>query len=155
MGQLIDDLLHLSRVGRAELQRRPVDLSAVALAVAAALQQSTPGREVQILIPDGVVADGDRGLLRVVLENLLGNAWKFTTNITHPRIEFGASERDGVLTYFIQDNGAGFDMADAKRLFAPFQRRQVARPTTFHVLESDFSVSKKRLNDPLMAPPTT
>jgi two-component system, NtrC family, sensor kinase len=122
MGQLIDDLLHLSRVGRTELKRRPVDLSAVARTVAAALHQSSPDRRVQILIGDGLTADADRGLLQVVLENLLGNAWKFTAKVAHPRIEFGAAEKDGVRTYFVQDNGAGFDMAHAKRLFAPFQR---------------------------------
>jgi two-component system, NtrC family, sensor kinase len=122
MGELIDDLLNLSKVARAELRRQPVDLSALARTVTAALQESTPGRQVEVIIPEGVAADADRRLLQVVLENLLGNAWKFTANTAHPRIEFGAREQDGVLTYFVQDNGAGFDMNYVKKLFAPFQR---------------------------------
>jgi light-regulated signal transduction histidine kinase (bacteriophytochrome) len=122
MGELIDDLLKLSKVGRAELQRRRVDLSGLARKVATELQNATPGRQVQVLIPDGVVADADYRLLQVVLENLLGNAWKFTTSVAEAIIEFGVSARDGVPTYFVRDNGAGFDMADAGRLFTPFQR---------------------------------
>jgi two-component system NtrC family sensor kinase len=122
MGELIDDLLKLSKVGRAELQRRRVDLSDLARKVATELQSATPGRKVQVLIPDGVVADGDYSLLQVVLENLLGNAWKFTTAVSEAIVEFGVSQQDGVPTYFVRDNGAGFDMADAAGLFKPFQR---------------------------------
>src|SRR5260221_114776 len=81
MGELIDDLLKLSKVGRAELRRMPVDLSALARTVATDLQRSSPERRVQVLIPDGLVADADRRLLQVVLENLLGNAWKFTAPV--------------------------------------------------------------------------
>ena len=122
MGELIDDLLELSKVGRAELQRRRVDLSDLARKVATELQRATPSRQVQVLIPDGVVADGDCRLLQVVLENLLGNAWKFTSTVTEAIVEFGVAQRDGVPTYFVRDNGAGFDMAYAGRLFTPFQR---------------------------------
>jgi two-component system NtrC family sensor kinase len=122
MGELIDDLLELSKVGRAALQRRPVDLSVLARKVAAELQNATPARRVQVLIPDGMVADADQRLLRVVLENLLGNAWKFTTTVVEAIIELGVSQRDGVSTYFVRDNGAGFDMAHAGKLFTPFQR---------------------------------
>jgi two-component system NtrC family sensor kinase len=122
MGELIDDLLNLSKVGRAELQRRRVDLSDLARKVAAELQSATPGRRVQLVIPDGVMADADYRLLQVVLENLLGNAWKFTTTVAEAIIEFGVSQQEGVPTYFVRDNGAGFDMADAGRLFTPFQR---------------------------------
>jgi two-component system NtrC family sensor kinase len=122
MGELIDDLLTLSKVGRADLQRRPVDLSVLAREVATELQNANPSRTIQLLIPDGVVADADRRLLRVVLENLLGNAWKFTTAVADAIIEMGISERDGIPTYFVRDNGAGFDMASAGRLFTPFQR---------------------------------
>jgi light-regulated signal transduction histidine kinase (bacteriophytochrome) len=122
MGELIDDLLKLSKVGRAELQRRRVDLSDLARKVATELQSATPGRKVQVLIPDGVVADGDYSLLQVVLENLFGNAWKFTTAVSEAIVEFGVSQQDGVPTYFVRDNGAGFDMADAAGLFKPFQR---------------------------------
>ena len=74
------------------------------------------------MIADGVVADADHRLLQVVLENLLGNAWKFTTTVAEAIIEFGVSQRDGVPTYFVRDNGAGFDMSQAGRLFTPFQR---------------------------------
>ena len=122
MGELIDDLLQLSKVGRADLQRTRVDLSALALTVATELQRATPDRRVQVLIPEGLVADADYRLLQVVLENLLGNAWKFTTTVAEAIIECGVSLRDGVPTYFVRDNGAGFDMAQAGRLFAPFQR---------------------------------
>jgi DNA-binding response OmpR family regulator len=122
IGELVDDLLELSKVGRAELQRRPVDLSDLARKIATELQSANPGRQVQVLIPDGIVANADYRLLQVALENLLGNAWKFTTNVAEAVIEFGGSPRDGVLTYFVRDNGAGFDMAHASRLFTPFQR---------------------------------
>jgi light-regulated signal transduction histidine kinase (bacteriophytochrome) len=122
MGELIDDLLKLSKAGRAGLQRRPVDLSVLAHKVAAELQRATPDRRVQVSIADAVVADADSSLLQVVLENLLGNAWKFTTPVAEAIIEFGVSQRDGVPTYFVRDNGAGFDMADAGKLFTPFQR---------------------------------
>jgi two-component system, NtrC family, sensor kinase len=122
MGELIDDLLQLSRVGRAELQRRPVNLSALARSVVTELQRATPDRRVQVVISDGAVADGDRGLLQVVLENLLGNAWKFTMGVAEPIIEFGVTLKDGGPLYFVRDNGAGFDMAYADKLFTPFQR---------------------------------
>lgn len=122
MGELIDDLLQLSKVGRAELRRKPVDLSALARNVTTELQRGAPERPVQTLIQDEVMAEGDQGLLHVIFENLLGNAWKFTTKASTPVIEFGASMQDGVLTYFVRDNGAGFDMAYAGRLFTPFQR---------------------------------
>jgi two-component system NtrC family sensor kinase len=122
MGELIDDLLELSKVGRAELKRRRVDLSGLARTVVTELQNATPGRQVRVLIPDGVVADADHRLLQVVLENLLGNAWKFTQNVAEAIIEFGGSQRDGATTYFVRDNGAGFDMAHAGKLFTPFQR---------------------------------
>ena len=122
MGELIDDLLKLSKVGRAELQRKQVDLSDLARKVAAELQRATPGRRVKVLIADGVIADADHRLLQVVLENLLGNAWKFTATVAEAVIEFGVSQKDGVPAYFVRDNGAGFDMAHAARLFTPFQR---------------------------------
>ena len=122
MGELIDDLLELSRVGRAELRRGYVDVSALVRTVAAELQKASPDRPVQVLVADRVGADADRSLLQVVLENLLGNAWKFTAAVPEPVIEFGVSQRDGVLTCFVRDNGAGFDMAYVERLFTPFQR---------------------------------
>jgi two-component system NtrC family sensor kinase len=122
MAELIDSLLQLSKVGRAELRRRRVDLSALARTVATELQRVNPDRRVQVLIPDGVVADADDRLLQVVLENLLGNAWKFTTAVAEAVIEFGGLQQSGVPTYFVRDNGAGFDMAHAGKLFSPFQR---------------------------------
>jgi two-component system, NtrC family, sensor kinase len=122
MTELIDDLLQLSRVGRADLECNPVDLSALAATIAMDLQRSAPETHIRILITDGLVAEVDRGLMQIVLENLIGNAWKFTAAKSDGVIQFGASERDGVPTYFVRDNGAGFDMAYAGRLFTPFQR---------------------------------
>lgn len=122
MGELIDDLLQLSQVGRATLQRAQVDLSALGRTVVTALHRISPRETVRVSIADGLVAEGDAGLLRVVLENLLGNAWKFTTNTIDAAIELGAAAKDDSLVYFVRDNGAGFDMAYADKLFVPFQR---------------------------------
>jgi PAS domain S-box-containing protein len=122
MGQLIDDLLKLSRLTRRELHREPVDLSAMAAAIAADLQQAQPGRQVQFAIAGEVVAYGDEHLLRVMLENLLGNAWKFTSRQPQARIQFGAEGSGSERLYFVRDDGAGFDMTYANKLFAPFQR---------------------------------
>jgi two-component system NtrC family sensor kinase len=122
MGELIDDLLQLSKVGRADLRRGQMDLSALARIVAAELQRVNPNRRVQVSIADGVMVDADYRLLQVVLENLLGNAWKFTNPIAAAVIEFGVAQQGGVPTYFVRDNGAGFDMACAGKLFTPFQR---------------------------------
>jgi len=122
MGELIDDLLQLSRVGRATLQRAHIDLSALGRTVATALQRISPRETVRVSIADGLVAEGDAGLLRVVLENILGNAWKFTTNTIDAAIELGVAAKDDSLVYFVRDNGAGFDMTYADKLFVPFQR---------------------------------
>ncbi len=122
MSELIDDLLNLSRCTRAELHREQVDLSALARAVVADLRQREPGRAVELAVADGIVAGGDPRLLRVVLDNLLGNAWKFTGRREHARIEFGAVRRIGRMDCFVRDNGAGFDAAYAARLFGAFQR---------------------------------
>lgn len=122
MGILIDDLLRLSRVTRAEMHRQSVDLSAVALEVAGALRVTEPNREISIEVEAGLAGLGDPQLLRVALENLLGNAWKFTSRVAAPRIEFGATQQNGATTYFIRDNGAGFDPQYAGKLFGAFQR---------------------------------
>jgi two-component system NtrC family sensor kinase len=122
MGELIDDLLTLSKVGRAGLRRTRVDLSGIARTVAMGLQSAAPDRQVRISIADEVMVDVDPSLLKALLENLLGNAWKFTAKLVDAVVEFGVSQQDGVPTYFVRDNGAGFDMAYADRLFAPFQR---------------------------------
>lgn len=122
MAQLIDDLLKLSRLTRREMQRGAVNLSALAHSVAAELQEMQPDRRVEFVIADGVVANGDARLLGIVLENLLGNAWKFSAKHASARIEFGVSELEGSSVYFIRDDGAGFDPAYAHKLFHPFHR---------------------------------
>jgi PAS domain S-box-containing protein len=122
MGRLIDDILRLSRAGRQELAREEVDLGAMAGSVLRDLARLEPGRTVETVVREGVGAVGDPALLRVVLENLLGNAWKFTSKRAGARIEFGATDIDGKRAFFVRDNGAGFDMKYADRLFTPFQR---------------------------------
>ncbi|MEO6319236.1 MAG: response regulator [Polaromonas sp.] len=121
MSQLIDDILHLSQVTRAELRREETDLSAIALKIAANLRSSQPDRQVEFKATPAVVQCDPR-LMRVALENLLGNAWKFTGKREHALIEWGLTERDGEPVYFVRDNGAGFDMAHAQKLFTPFER---------------------------------
>lgn len=122
MGQLIDDLLDLSRVTRGEMGRERVDLSDLARKIVNELGRVQPGRQVEVVIEQGLVANGDGRLLRVVLENLLGNAWKFTRDQPHPRIELGTLEYESTQAYFVRDNGVGFDMAYADKLFGAFQR---------------------------------
>jgi len=122
MAALIDDLLQLSRVGRAELRRARVDLSAMARSIIAELSRNDPQRRVEVAIQDALVADADPSLLRVVCDNLLGNAWKFTSKVAAPKIELNVSEEGGETVYRVRDNGAGFDMAYVHRLFGPFQR---------------------------------
>ncbi|HEY3322396.1 MAG TPA: CHASE sensor domain-containing protein [Planctomycetota bacterium] len=122
MGLLIDDMLLLSRVTRGELQREPVDLSSMAQTIAAELARREPERQVEFVIAPGVMAEGDARLLRIVLENLLDNAWKFTSKRDKSRIEFGTKSIDGKPAYFVCDNGAGFDTLYAGRLFGAFQR---------------------------------
>jgi len=122
MGGLIDDLLHLSRLTRREMHCQQVDLSALACSVAQELQSSEPDRQVQILITDGLGAYGDPGLLRILMENLMGNAHKFTARHPTARIEFGALCEGDETIFFVRDDGAGFDMAYADKLFGAFQR---------------------------------
>jgi len=122
MGVLIDDLLALSRVTRRELNPETVNLSALAEAVVTELRQAQPGREVDFVIAREINVNGDSTLLRLVLENLFSNAWKFTDKQPAARIEFGSNQYEGKPTYFVRENGAGFDMAYADKLFAPFQR---------------------------------
>jgi PAS domain S-box-containing protein len=128
MGQLIDAMLQLARVTRGEMHREPVDLSALARSIAAELQESAPDRAVEWIIAPGQEARGDPRLLRALLENLLGNAWKYTGKHARPRIEFGAtSGRDGSREWFVRDNGVGFEMEYASHLFAPFRRLHTER----------------------------
>ncbi len=122
MGQLIDDLLNLSRMTRTEMRREVVDLSALAQAIAAELQNRESGRQVEFVITEGMKINGDKRLLMVVLENLLGNAWKFTEKHPRARIECGVTQVNGKSAYFVRDDGAGFDMAYADKLFGAFQR---------------------------------
>jgi len=122
MGQLIDDLLQLSRLTRAELRQEPVNLSALAQVLAARLQETEPGRQVEFNIQAGLSARGDANLLEAVLSNLLSNAFKFTSQRAEARIEFGQTEIQGERAFFVRDNGAGFDIAYAQKLFGAFQR---------------------------------
>ena len=123
MGSLIDDLLSLSRVTRAELSRARVDLTAMVTEIAASLGEQATGRKVDWLVQSGVAVDGDLRLLRIALENLLGNAWKFTEKTPAATIQFGTTTTpEGRSALFVRDNGAGFDMAHATKLFGAFQR---------------------------------
>jgi PAS domain S-box-containing protein len=126
MYTLIDALLMLSRVTQEEMRRDVVDLSGLARSVATELHRTQPDRRVDFVIPPGIIAVGDASLLRVMLENLLGNAWKFTGRQAAARIEFGASEQGGQTVYYVRDNGAGFDRAYADKLFGAFQRLHTA-----------------------------
>jgi light-regulated signal transduction histidine kinase (bacteriophytochrome) len=122
MGHLIDDLLNLSRVTRAQLRRERVDLSALARAVVARLRFMQPERDVEVVIEDGLIANADPRLVDIVLTNLLGNAWKFTGKRARARIELSAIPGESPATYVVRDNGVGFDPAQAGRLFGVFQR---------------------------------
>jgi light-regulated signal transduction histidine kinase (bacteriophytochrome) len=127
MAVLIDDLLALSRVTRSELRREEVDLSEIARAVAARLHRLQPERDVEFAIADGLVVVADANLLTIVLENLIGNAWKYTSKRDRARIEVGETRHGDCPAYFVRDDGAGFDMAYAAKLFGVFQRLHTAR----------------------------
>ena len=122
LAALIDAMLTLSRLTRREIRAERVNLGTLARSVADSLRAAEPERQASILLPAKLEARGDREMLRVVMENLLGNAWKFTSEQPQARIEFGATQVDGEPAYFVRDNGAGFDMAYADKLFGPFQR---------------------------------
>ncbi|BBL80379.1 hypothetical protein RxyAA322_22330 [Rubrobacter xylanophilus] len=122
MSRMIDELLDLSRLARTDIRREPVDLSAMARSIGEELRQGEPERRVEFIVAGGLAAEGDRRLLRVALANLLENAWKFTRHTPRPRIVFGRIERGGERVFFVRDNGVGFDMAYAGKLFGPFQR---------------------------------
>jgi signal transduction histidine kinase len=123
MAELIDDLLRLSRVSRGALTKTRIDLSTISEAVLADLRKSSPERTVSVVVQPGIAAVADARLVKITFENLLGNAWKFTAKTPEPRIEVGTREDPARGTvYFVKDNGAGFDMAYADRLFGAFQR---------------------------------
>jgi PAS domain S-box-containing protein len=126
MALLIDDLLNLSRVSRGEMSRELVDVSKMAHEVADELRAAAPQRDVAFVVAEGLHAETDPRLLRIVLTNLFGNAWKFTARQPHARIEFGCSGVNGSKEYFTRDNGAGFDQAYAGKLFGAFQRLHAA-----------------------------
>jgi signal transduction histidine kinase len=119
MNALIDDMLKMAHVSRARLDIADTDLTAIARSVADELLMNSAARKVEFVIEDGLAAKSDRTLMRAVLENLLGNAFKFTSKVDQAKIEFGAGEGG---QFFVKDNGAGFDMSNAKKLFGPFQR---------------------------------
>jgi light-regulated signal transduction histidine kinase (bacteriophytochrome) len=123
MGNLIDDLLNLSQVTRSEMNLAPVNLSALASSICIELQRSQPDRSVEWIVQPELVAQGDTRLLQILLTNLLNNAWKFSAHNPHAHIEFGLiTPESEIPVYFVRDNGAGFDMAFANKLFGPFQR---------------------------------
>ena len=122
MGQLIDNLLKLSRVTRSDIQISQVDLSALALSIISELQSNNPEREVKVSLPESLVVQADESLMRIVLDNLLGNAWKFTSKKVDAQIELGCFYQGHQRVIFVRDNGAGFDMAYADKLFGTFQR---------------------------------
>ncbi|MBI5970276.1 MAG: HAMP domain-containing protein [Deltaproteobacteria bacterium] len=131
MAALIDDMLELSKVGRVEMRCADVYLSAMAGAIASEFCKTEPERKAEVIIQQGLIVKGDARLLRIVLDNLMGNAWKFTARQPRPVIEFGTlGVKDGKGIYFVRDNGAGFDMKYVEKLFNPFQRLHA---------ESDFS----------------
>ena len=122
MEQLIAALLRLAQVSRGELQREAVDLTALAESIAAKLREAEPARDVAFSVEPGLVVDADRALLRAALEELLGNAWKFTAKHASATIEVGSEQRQGRRVVYVRDDGAGFDPAFAERMFTPFQR---------------------------------
>jgi light-regulated signal transduction histidine kinase (bacteriophytochrome) len=122
MDQLIKGLLNLSHIGRTTLRSRPVNLSALATTVAAELQESEPQRAVQFTITPNLWAEGDPDLLRSVLQNLLGNAWKYTGKHERAHIEFGAEQKKGETVFYVRDDGAGFNPEYSRKLFNAFQR---------------------------------
>jgi PAS domain S-box-containing protein len=126
MGQIMDDLLKLSRVTRSEINFEKVNLSDLAKTLVSELQQEEPERKGKVIIAEGMNVRGDRNLLSLVLQNLLGNAWKYTGRTAAPEIEMGVTDNKGKQAYFIRDNGVGFNMEYVDKLFKPFQRLHMA-----------------------------
>lgn len=122
MGELIDDMLSLSKISRQEMSLQEIDMRAIADSIVKELRQAEPERKVDVVIAQELKATGDARLMHIALSNLFGNAWKYTSKKPVAKIEFGTMEKSGEMVYFIRDNGVGFDMAQANRLFAPFQR---------------------------------
>jgi light-regulated signal transduction histidine kinase (bacteriophytochrome) len=122
MSQLINDMLKLSRISRAEMLNQDVNLSDMAQSIYNDLKSVQDDRQAEFIVTPGLVINGDRALLQILIQNLLDNSWKYTIKCPKTRIEVGAIEQNGKKTYFIQDNGIGFDMKYADKLFQPFQR---------------------------------
>ena len=122
MGELIDAMLELSRVTRTQMHVETVDLSALAKMIAAELTEAASPCSVEFICETGIRAQGDPRLLYIAMENLLANAWKYSGKVAHPRVEFGTGQIAGKPSYFVRDNGVGFDMANADKLFGAFQR---------------------------------
>ncbi len=122
MGQLIDDLLKLAKMSQSDFRSRSVNLSGMVRTIVEQYRQADPGRTVSVTIQEGIIVHGDPDLLQIALECLIDNAWKFTGKAEQPRVEFGMHLKEGRRTYFIRDNGVGFDMAYADKLFGAFQR---------------------------------
>jgi PAS domain S-box-containing protein len=122
MGRLIDDMLKLARVTRSEICRESVDMSAIVRELSDKMKRDNPGRTVDVIIQEGIFVNGDPTLLKIALENLINNAWKFTSKEERPQFEFGRTIKGGKTACFIRDNGVGFDMAFVNKLFNAFQR---------------------------------
>jgi len=127
MEDLIEAILGLFSVTRSEMRAEKVNLSELAASVSVDLQMTAPERKVEFVIAQGLTASCDPDLMKVALENLLGNAWKYSRKTPDARIEFGVEQREGENVYYIRDNGAGFDMKDAAKLFTPFKRLHASR----------------------------
>ena len=122
MSELIEAILTLSRITREQVKRERVDMSELALEIAGELKNGEPGRDVEFIIPDGIVASADARMAIIVRDNLFGNAWKFAGKHPTARIELGTERQDGEQVFFVRDDGAGFDMKYAGKLFKTFQR---------------------------------
>lgn len=144
MGDLIDDLLELSRFARCEVRMEPVQISAMVHSLLSELASAEPDRRVQTRVQEDLVVQGDPVLLQAVLQNLLGNAWKFTARSGSPLIEFGSQEENEERVFYIRDNGAGFDMKYADKLFSPFQR--LHRPEEFEGTGIGLATAQRIIN---------
>ena len=122
MTEIIDDILELSRVTRVEIEREAVDMTSLANICVQRLQQSDPARKVEVVIEPDLIANGDRKLLSVLLDNVLGNAWKYTEKTENAVIEVGSTTKNSETVFYVKDNGVGFDMQFADKLFGVFQR---------------------------------
>ena len=122
MDELIGDMLSLSKISRQEMNLSEIDISALAGSIVDKLRHEEPERKAEAVIADGIMVHGDERLLRIALSNLIGNSWKYSSKTPDARIEFGTCVIDGENFYYVRDNGAGFDMAHAEKLFTPFKR---------------------------------